>query len=399
MAKDTFTGPLIALGDLAGGPGGGTPREYSDELGPSIFYGGFAMPVTSANNASKDRMGPGAIASVFAAFPLRTINAAVTAGNAALTTAGVAVAGTPLVNLTAYNAGRAPVPIIAGGILTTGIALDMGLDAATFTTGATNNVTLTTVANAWRYQVGQWIGLLNGGASGATQMTQITAITISTGVLTVAPAPLAATTGQIALTNRFNPNLYGASGPPSSIAGSASAGSARLRIPEVANTRGIGITGTASGVATIFDILGIDGSGSIRTETIVGPTGVGTVWSKKTYDIFISATPRTADAHNYTVVTSDFIGFPLPVMSTDSIVAMTLGGAGIVAANFTVIPADLTFPSSPTTGDPNGGIQTTANGPAVALGLAVPGTPLAFTGTVLVVDQRLNPLQVALGGF
>jgi hypothetical protein len=59
----------------------------------------------------------------------------------------------------------------------------------------------------------------------------------------------------------------------------------------------------------------------------------------------------------------------------------------------------MTYPMTATTGDPRGGIQTTANGPAVALGLGVPGTPLPFTGTVLAVDQRLNPLQVAIGGY
>ena len=399
MAKDTFTGPIVALGTLAGGQGGGQPREYSDELGPSIFFGGIAMPVVTAVS-SKDRMGPGAIASVFCAFPIRTINAAISVGNGALTTPGPAVAGTPLVNLSGYALGRAPVPVIAsGGVSTFGIALDMGLDTAGFTTAATNNVTLATPANAWRYRVGQWVCLLNGAASGAALMSQITTITPATGVMTVFPPPVASVTGQIALTNRFNPNLYGASGPPSSIASTASAGTARLVIPEVGNTRGIGIQGSASGVSTIFDIVGTDGTGAIQTETIIGPVGAANVWSKKTYDSFISATPRTSDAHNYTVGTSDFIGFPLPVLSTDSIVAMSLGGTAVVAANFTVIPADLTYPASPTTGDPRGGIQTTANGPAVALGLAVPGTPLPFSGTVLTVDQRLNPLQVVIGGY
>jgi hypothetical protein len=134
----------------------------------------------------------------------------------------------------------------------------------------------------------------------------------------------------------------------------------------------------------------------LQTETITGATTATTVWSKKTYDMFISATPRTADAgHNYTVVTSDFIGFPLPVLSADSIVAATRAGTAIApTADYTIIPADLTFPISPTTGDPRGGIQTTANGPGVA-----PTTPVAFANSVLIVDQRLNPLQVALGGY
>jgi hypothetical protein len=398
MAKDTFVGPVISLGTLAGGPGGSQPREYSDEIGPSMLFGGMAIPVTFSI-ASKDRMGPGSIPCVMMNTPIRTINAAISAGNAALTTAANAVAGTPLPLLTTYALGRAPAPVTNAGVPVTGIAMDAGLDTAAFTTGATNNCTLGTIANAWRYRVGQWVCLLNGGLSGQALMSQITAITLATGVLTLSPAPLAAVTGQLALTNRFNPNQYGNSGAPSSIASSASAGAARIMIPEVANSRGIGITGVAGGVATVFDIVGTDCTGGITGETLTGPVGATSVWSKKTYDIIISVTPRTSDAHNYTVVTSDFIGFPLPVLSTDAIVAMTLGGTAIVAANFTVIPADLTTPASATTGDPRGGIQTTANGPAVALGYAVPGTPLAFTGTVLAVDQRSNPLQVVLGGY
>jgi hypothetical protein len=252
-------------------------------------------------------------------------------------------------------------------------------------------VTLSTIGNAWRYRVGQWVGLLNGGAGGATLMSQITAIVPATGVLTLVPAPAAAVTGQIALSNRFNPNAYGASGPPSSISSTASAGAARIIIPEVGNTRGIGITGVAGAVATVFDVVGLGAYDSVQTEVLTSAGGATTVWSKKTYDMFISATPRTSDAHAYTVVTSDFIGFPISVMSVDSIVAMALGGTALIPANYTIIPADLTNPPSNLTGDPRGGIQTTANGPG-----ATPGTPLPFTGTVLAVDQRLNPLQVAL---
>ena len=391
MAKETFTGPLIALGGLAGASGGGMPREYSDEIGPSMFWAGMAIPATGAT-ASKDRTGPGSIPAVFAAFPIRTINAALSAGNAAISVAGNAVAGQPLPNLTTYALGRAVgTPVIGlGGAATTGIGLDIGLDTATFATNGTLTFTGTSVGNTWRYRVGQWIALLNGGVGGVTLMTQIQTIP-GVSSMTVSPPPAAAVTGQIALTNRYNYNAYGASGPPSSISSMASAGAARLMIPEVGNTRGIGITGVASSVATIFDVVGIGGFGTLQTETLTTPGGAGTVWSKKTYDIFISATPRTADAHAYTVVTSDFIGFPISVMSVDSIVAMALGGTALLPANFTLIPADVTNPASSTTGDPRGGIQTTANGPG-----ATPGTPLPFTGTVLTVDQRLNPLQVAI---
>ena len=393
MAKAGFTGPLMSLGNVSGGQAGSAPREYSDEVGPSILWAGTMIPATG-QYTSKDRVGPGAIPGVYIACPQRTVNAALTAGAAALTVAGFPTSGVPLVNLSTYNVGRAiGTPVTIGGVPLLGIALDMGLDTAVFTTGATNNLTLSVIGNAWRYRVGQWVGLLNGGAGGVTLMSQITAIVSATGVMTMVPAPAAAVTGQIALSNRYNQNLYGASGPPSSLSSEAPAGTARISIPEVANTRGVGITCVVGGAIGNVLIQGIDGYGALTSELITTVATATTVWGKKTYDIFLSATPQFTDAsHNLTVVTSDFIGFPLSVMSADSLVAVTFGGAAQVAGTgYTLIPADTTNPATQLTGDPRGGIQVTGNGPAAA-----PGTPLTLNGTtVLQIDQRLNPLQVA----
>ena len=267
----------------------------------------------------------------------------------------------------------------------------MGLDLASFATNGTVTLTTTSAGNSWRYRPGQWICLLNN-PTNSVFMTQVQTIpTVST--MTVSPAPGTATSGQIALTNRYNPNLYGASGPPSSISSQASAGAARIHIPELGTTRCVGINGSASSAGGPVLIQGIGAFGMPVSEIIQAPTSATTAWGKKTYDIFISATPQFTDAHNYTIKTGDFFGFPLSVMSLDSIATMTFAGTAMVAANFTIIPADTTYPATQTTGDPRGGIQMTANGPGAA-----PGTPLTLNGTtgILVVDQRLNPLQVAL---
>jgi hypothetical protein len=391
MAKSTFTGPLMSLGGLAGGVGGSTPREYSDEIGPSIFWGGMAIPATGSVS-SKDQFGAGSIAAVFGAFPIRTLNATPAPGVGLLTVAAFAIAGVPQPNIVAYALGRAPgTPAVISGIAyLNGVGLDMGLDAAVFAT--TGIATLAVPANAWRYRAGQWIGLLNGGPGGATQMSQITAINALTGVLTLSPAPAVNSTGQIALTNRFNPNAYGASGPPSSLAKLASSGSARILIPEIGSARGVGVTGIVGSSGGSVLIQGIDVFGSPQSEMIVRPAGIGTTWGRKTYSIFVSATPQFSDNTNYSVVTSDLIGLPLSVLSADSLVDVAFGGTPAVAGDFTIVPADLTNPATTTTGDPRGAIQVSANGPAAA-----PATPLVLDGaTVLTVDQRLNPLQVAL---
>jgi hypothetical protein len=397
MAKDTFTGPLISLGGLAGGPSGGAPREYSDEIGPSIFWAGNAIPATGAI-ASKDRTGPGAIPSVFCSFPIRTVNSMPAAGGsaAALTVAGLATAGTPLVNSSTYAQGRAVgAPVIVGGIATTGVGLDMSLDTAGFAAGG--NITLTTIADAWRYKVGQWVGLLNGGAGGATAMAQISAINFATGVITTSPPPVATVASPgaaLALSNRFNPNAYGAIGAPSSLSKLASAGTARIVIPEVGNARGVGIVVTSTGSGGPVLIQGLDLFGTPQSEIITIGAVAATIWGKKTYSMFISATPQYTEAgRNLTVVVSDFIGLPISVMDGGSIVDVLFGGTAEVAGTaYTVIPADTTSPATTSTGDPRGGIQVSANGPATA-----PGTGLTLNGaTVLAIDQKLNPLQVAL---
>jgi len=402
MAKETFTGPLLVLGGLAGnlrlppaGSGSGVgfgPPEYSDEIGPSLFWGGVGFPATGAV-ASKDRTGPGTIPCVTGAYPVKTLNAVLVLGAANLTVAGLASTGVPLTNIATYAAGVAPVPVpLPGGLSAQGLGLDMGLDAATFAT--TGTVTLTTIANAWRYnKPGLWLALLNGGLAGSCLFTQVQSVNLTTGVLTVSPAPAVNGTGQITLTNRYNPNLYGA-GAPTGVSSEAPAGSARISIPELGNGRGVGVKGVAGVTAGIPVLIqGLDCFGSPTSEIILTGAGATTVWGKKTYDIFISATPQAPSTANVQIVTSDLIGLPMSVLSGNSIYSVALGGtASTPGTNYTVIPADLTNPATTTTGDPRGGIQLTGNGPGAA-----PGTPLVLDGVkALTIYQVLDPLQVAL---
>lgn len=399
MAKETFVGPMLILGGAAGnmrvpsaaqGSAGAGPIEYSDEVGPSAFWAGHFIPT----GGSKDKGGAGSVSGVYAAYPFKTINCVLAAGAAALTTAANAVAGAALPNITTYNVARAPVPVIVSGVSTTGIAMDAALDAATFAT--TGSVTLTTIADAWRYKVGQWVALLNGTAAGGAAFSQVTAINRTTGVLTVNPAPAVNATGAITLTNRWNPNLWG-NPAPTGISSMVSAGAGRIVIPEVGNTRGVGILGVTGSPANIqFLITGTDAFNQIQSEIITHPGGAATAWGKKTYDVFISAVPQQSAAFNYTVETSDLIGLPVSLMSASGLYQVLFGAAGAqtaqTAANYTIVPADTTNPATTTTGDPRGGIQVTGNGPGAA-----PTTPLVLNGTsILTVFQIMDPLAIGL---
>jgi hypothetical protein len=412
MAKETFTGPVLVLGGLAGGQQGQQPREYSDEIGPSLYWAGYGIPATAAA-VSKDRTGPGTIASLSACVPMRTINAAIQPGGAAatLTAATAPVANTPIAPLSTYATGRAPVTQMFNGVATPAIAIDMQIDSATFATAGTVtlNVAPTVLANIWRYnKPGMWLCLLNSPAN-SYQFTQVQSIVASTGVINVSPAPLVNGTGTIALTNRFNPNLYGA-GAPTALTSEAAAGSARISIPECGNTRGLGIVSVGTGAAggCQYLIQGISGWGLPQSEIITIPQAAGTTWGKKTYDLFLSCTPLAADGARTSVqvVVSDFIGLPLSVMSINSIASVLYGPLGTQTAqtayggsfNFTVIPADTTNPATTSTGDVAGGIQVTGNGPATALGLTPPSAgAITLVGTsFLTIQQQLDPFQVAL---
>ena len=383
--------------NIPSGVGAGPP-EYSDEIGPSTLWAGITIPAPGGGTSQKDKTGPGAQSAVYGAFPIRTLNIAPIAGGTgvALTTAGNATSGTALVNIATYAAGLAPVPIFVGGVAGTGLLLGQGLDTAVFAaTPAPGIATLSTIANAWRYKVNEWLLLLNGGASGAAIFAQITAVNYTTGVISLSVTPTAGT-GQLALTNAWNVNKYG-SPPPTAPSLLAAAGWPKILIPEVACARGVGILGATSGVGGNVLISGADIFGAAQSEIIVATAGATTVWGKKTYSVFYSATPQFTDAHNYTVVLSDFFGFPMSVMDAGSIVAGTFAGTALIftggSNTGTVVQADITNPATTTTKDPRGGIQLTANGPATVPG----GSLVTLNGTnVLTIDQRLNPLQVAL---
>lgn len=410
MAQSVSAGPLLVIGALVGGQSGTQPREYSDEIGPSLFWGGVGFPATGAI-ASKDKKGTGTIPALSGAYPIRTVNAFVQPGGAAatVTAATAPVANTPILPLTTYAAGRAPCPQMVSGVSVSAMGIDMGIETVTYATAGTITMAAPSIAgNVWRYnKPGLWLALLNGGAAGACMFTQVTSVNPSTGVINVSPAPAVSGSGQIALTNRYNPNLY-AAGPPTGLSSEAPAGSARISIPEVANTRGLGIVAVGAGTATSYLLRGIDGYGSPQSEIVAVGSAAGTYWGKKTYDIFISCTPLSADAGRTTVqvVVSDFIGLPLSVMSNNSIQSVLYGAPGAQTAqiptpyatsNYTVIPADTTSPATQSTGDPRGGIQVSANGPAVALGLTAPATGMVLVGTsLLTIQQILDPLAVAL---
>jgi hypothetical protein len=396
MAASVSSGPIVALGGLTGAPSGQQPAEYSQQIGPSILWSGFGIPVISPG-ANKDNINPGAIQAIYANFPIQTVNSIMVPGGATVASGATASVGVPLTNTTAFIPGIAPgTPVMVGGIPNyTAVGLDIAIDkAAAVTTG--NVITLATPANIWRYTKGQWLAVAGVGPGGATLFAQILALgTPANGQITLSVIPSTAqAAAEVGLTNRFSLYGYG-NPPPSGLSDMVAGGMGRFLIPESASTRGIGVTGVTGGTGGPMLIQGLDLFNQPQSEIIAVAAGVATTYGKKTYGVFIAATPQFNDNHAYTVVTSDLVGFPISVLPNAPAPVVTFAGAAYAGA--VIQYADLTNPATTSTGDPRGAIQLSTKGPnAGATGAGPNGTGvLSITQTIstlaAVVGSMLNP--------
>jgi hypothetical protein len=394
MAASVSSGPLVALGGLTGAPSGQQPAEYSQQIGPSIFWNGIGIPCGRAN---KDNINPGAVPAIYGAFPIQTVNSIPVAGGATLAQAAAAAAGAPMTNTATFAAGVAPgTQAIVGGVtLMNAVGLDIALDKAAVTSG-NNVITLVTPANIWRYSKGQWLAVGGAGPAGATLFGQITALGTSTnGQITLSAfAGNSYANAEIGPTNRYSLYDYGNPGP-TGVSAMASGGMGRFLIPECATARGVGVTGVASGTGGPVLIRGLDLFNQLQTEVIAAGAGAGTVYGKKTYKVFIDATAQFNDNHAYSIVTSDLIGFPIAVLPNAP--APVVLEAGAAYAGGVIQYADLTNPATTTTGDPRGAIQLSTKGPnAGATGAGPDGTSrFSITQTIsalaAVSASVLNP--------
>lgn len=382
MAQDVFTGPLISLGGIAGGLRGGPPVEYSDEIGPSLFWNGMGIPL-AGTGGSKDRKGMGAFRSAFMSDTVCVANATLAAGGAALTTAGNAVSGTPFVLTPTVAAGvGANLPVYGqGGVLTTGVGIDPGFSTVT-TVSASANVTIAAI-DAWRYVPGNWYAFIGAGAGGTTLFARCVSVSGTTLVIS-SPAGASSSVVQVGFL-AGNPNAYGWA--PVAYSNTQPSGSGRFFNPDLSVARGVGVTGVASGTGGNVLITGLDEFLQFTSEIIAATAGATTAYGKKTYKVLLSATPQFADAHNYTVVTSDLIGMPLALVNDGFAPTVTLAGTAYTTVVFQY--ADFTNPATQATSDPRGAIQLSAKGPVGG------GSGSGPTGSGRVaILYTLNPAQV-----
>lgn len=248
MAASVSSGPLVSLGGLTGAPGGQQPAEYSQQIGPCIFWAGFGIPIIGSG-ANKDNINPGAVPAIYASSPLQTINAIPVAGGATLANIAAASVGVPLANWNTFAPGigfGTPARLNGSPVLNA-VALDIALDKAAVTANS-NIIVLATPANIWRYSRGMWLALAGAGPVGAMLFAQVTNVgTPVNGQITLSQnAAVTQAVAEVGLTNRYSLYGYG-NPPPSGVSAMAAAGMGRFLIPECAVARGVGVTGVAGG--------------------------------------------------------------------------------------------------------------------------------------------------------
>jgi hypothetical protein len=378
MGQSVFTGPLVSLGGLAGGPRGGPPAEYSVEIGPSLFWQGAGI-LAMDGRGSKDAKGMGAFPALYMSDTILALNQVIQPGGVALTQAATPVSGVSLPITVPYAAGRAPGAPYAGAL---GVAIEPGFAVVGVTSGSGN---VTVQANdKWRFSQGQFLSIAGAGVAGSMLMTQVTAI--GTGN-TITISPPAQNSTALAQAGCFSgdPSKYGFT-LPINYGPFMNGGAGRFLLPDSACTRGVGVVGVAGGSGGAVLIQGLDYLMRPQSEIITAAAGAGTTYGRKTYKMLLAAIPQFTNANNLTVVTSDLIGMPISMLPNG--IPPTIYEAGVARTGDLVQYADLTNPATTTTGDPRGGIQLSAEGPGAGTGATPDGT------SRFVIVLTLNPAQV-----
>jgi hypothetical protein len=371
------------------------PTEYAQQIGPSIFYGGIGIPAMVAG-ANKDNINPGAVPAIYMQTPIQTIYAAPVPGGVTLATGAAAASGVALTNTSTFAPGVAPgtAAQLAGTPVFNAVALDIALDKAAAVTSG-NVITLAKPANIWRYTKGMWLAIGGAGLAGATLFAQVLALgTPANGQITISAVPSTAqANAEVGITNRYS--LYGYGNPaPSGVSDFVAGGMGRFLIPECATARGVGVTGVAGGTGGPVLIQGLDIYNQPQSEIITATAGATTAYGKKTYSTIIAATPQFNDAHAYTVVTSDLMGFPISVVPSAPPPTIMLGATAQTGTLVGIQYADQTAPATTTTGDPRGAFQMSTKGPnAGVTGTGPDGT------SIVSVTQTISALAAVTGSM
>lgn len=409
MAASASAGPFFVYGDvlnLAAGVFAGATgvSERNLDAGPGGTYMGdgildvrFFFPKDKVTGYS------GTVPLHYSMPSLRSVSAVPAAYAVANIAAAANVAnGTAMTLVTANAAGitvNVPYHVwsgaLPGGTVTTApITLDFGFEFGT-TVAASQTVTVAASAD---FFLGQPIVIGGAGNSGGTAalLTVVTGTPTAT-TITIANAAVGAGTFPIGSGDLWGPSVVGFPTPLAALPWLAQ-GPGLFLDPRQTLTRAVSITGSTSATGGAFKVVGADIYGQTQTETITHAGGATTKFGKKAFKVITSVTPQFADAHNYSVGTSDVFGFCYRVNVWDD-TDPSYGGT-FVSTSTGIVAADTSSPATSTTGDVRGTLQVSTNGggSAIAIGAAASNgtiSSLVMTGNRVTLQQAI-PIPQAL---
>ena len=396
MSQTAFRGPNYSAASMFDG------RIESDD-GPSITYQCDSIPDIRYFPTNKDGLSPGRVPAFLNSPYVVLVDAIPSAtGTATLAALANVTNGTAMTlvtvapgNATAGTPSIARVPFVpfAGGAPVTVTAIDFG-----FTTGTITAASATvTVPDSSLFRIGEWVCVGGAGNSAKTLhlMAQVTATPTATTITLSQPSQAALTGAPIGRTN-LPAGAYSLPGVvPTGVFPYQTGGMGNFFDPPETITRGVSITGVASGTGGAFTVRGYDVFGAPMSETITVGAGVNTVYGKKAFKYIVSVTPGFTDAHNYSVGVSDVIGVNLRSDRWENLSIFYNGGFAVSSTGWTQALQPPSGPATATTADVRGTVQVSSTGGGSAL-----ASPLAATtnGSIRVMIAITIPLSNDLLG-
>lgn len=358
MTTTALAGPVITFGNTSGFP------ADNPNAGSSLFFGGAGLLDTrSTYGYAPGKGSTRTVAGWLGSSSILTLNVVpYSKGTGAIAAAQNAVANTALTLVSAASA-TTGVSIVSSIVnQTTGVADTnssagfVGIDTYTSCTASVSGTTLTVtaVSNA-TLSIGQTILTVGGAITGTTPVgMSIIALgtgTGGTGTYTLSGTAGTAASGTITLQT---------AGPPASLIPQGTLSSTLTSTPSLWNPqallgRAVGITAAAAASGTVvFTVKGYDIYGYPMIETITAASNTQTL-GKKAFKYIKSVTPDTSDAQNYSVDTTDIIGFPIRSDFFGDVLVNYSASLlpAVITANTGYVASVQTTPSA-TTGDVRG---------------------------------------------
>lgn len=366
MTTTAVSGPLITWGQVA------APGEYNPNAGTSLFYGGGGIIDTRLSYTYKPGQGLArTVAGWLGSAGIMSLNAVpYTKGVAAVAAAANVVAATPMTLVSAAS-GTTGISIVTsitnqltGVADTNGTAGFVGLDTySACTASVAGNVLTVTAVTSPTLSIGQTILTVAGAVTGTTAVGMMI-IGLITGTGGIGTYTLSGTAGTVA----SGATTLQTAGPLTCLITQGQRSSTGTATPSLWNPqaligRAVSITAAASASGTVlFTVRGYDIYGYPMIE-VIASTASTTTNGKKAFKYIKSVIPDSTDAINYSVDTTDIIGFPIRSdFFGDVLVNYSASlSPAVITANTGYVASVQTVPTA-TTGDVRGtyALQTAA---------------------------------------